>query len=355
MQRNKIDFWRVYFAFLVVSVHSSSLLAENETFSMFQGGYIAVEFFFILSGFFMMQSVSRAPKCSVESVGTETISFLWRKIKQLFPYFITGFIISFAISHIVWKTTWYSLIKDLAYSVYEILFLGMLNVHSLFNSVAWYISAMLFAYLILYPIARLIPDFYGKVISFVLFSFYLCWVTKRTGFISLGNMTHYGAMLGGTIRAIAMMSLGAFLFAVSVPLTKIRFTSLSKKCFKVVEIAGYLTVGIAAYFRWNSTLDYVLLVILATSMLITLRNLSCKTILFNNKQLKFMSNFSYVLFVTHGRISRLVKYLLPDCSYVERLLPYYILCVLVALVCMMIVPGIGRFISSKKKYLVEEN
>lgn len=356
MQRNKIDFWRVYFSFLVISVHSSALLTKNETFSVFQGGYIAVEFFFIVSGFFMMQSASKAPKCSIENVGTETIAFLWKKVKQLFPYFITGFIISFAIFHIVWKTTWYSLIKDLAYSVYEILFLGMLNVHSLFNSVAWYISATLFAYLIVYPMARLLPDLYGKVISFVLFSFYLCWVTEKTGCITPGNTVHYGIMLGGTIRAIAMMSLGAFLFSVSVPLTNVRFTSMAKKCFKVVEIAGYLAVGILSYFRWKSTLDYVLLVILAASILITLRNLGCKTIAFTDKQLKFMRNFSYVIFVTHGMISRVIKYLLlPNASYAERLLPYYTLCVVVALICMMIVPRIGTFILSKKKYLVEEN
>ena len=47
LRNNEIDFWRVVFAILIISYHSSNLLLESEKYSIFKGGYIGVEFFLL--------------------------------------------------------------------------------------------------------------------------------------------------------------------------------------------------------------------------------------------------------------------------------------------------------------------
>ena len=78
-RNSTIDLLRIIFALLVVTVHCRGLLANHSW--MFDGGWIGVEFFFIISGYLMVASAVKAKTCSLNQneifeVGTETIQFL---------------------------------------------------------------------------------------------------------------------------------------------------------------------------------------------------------------------------------------------------------------------------------------
>ena len=59
-----------------------------------KGGYIAVEFFFIVSGFYMAK---KAFKKQTKNIGKETIEYIWNFLKKLIPYILISFIIIFTI------------------------------------------------------------------------------------------------------------------------------------------------------------------------------------------------------------------------------------------------------------------
>lgn len=59
-------------------------------------GALGVEFFFITSGYFMANSVSKMQADSDNPV-RETWTFLWRKLKPILPYHIAFNLIAFAI------------------------------------------------------------------------------------------------------------------------------------------------------------------------------------------------------------------------------------------------------------------
>ena len=60
-RRNEtVDFLKFLFALVIVIFHGRKLASSGE-FALFQSGYLGVEFFFLVSGFLMMKSVSGIP------------------------------------------------------------------------------------------------------------------------------------------------------------------------------------------------------------------------------------------------------------------------------------------------------
>ncbi|MBR5278787.1 MAG: hypothetical protein IKU23_05945, partial [Clostridia bacterium] len=60
----------------------------------FKGGYIAVDFFFIVSGFLMAKSMKISVNNGV-AAGTDTVNFILRKAKGIFPFYISAWLITF--------------------------------------------------------------------------------------------------------------------------------------------------------------------------------------------------------------------------------------------------------------------
>ena len=81
-RNGKIEILRFVFCVLVLLFHAEGLVPGGVKlpgfFSFFENGAIGVEFFFIVSGFFMAKSALKSP--ADEKLGSETISFMSKKI-----------------------------------------------------------------------------------------------------------------------------------------------------------------------------------------------------------------------------------------------------------------------------------
>lgn len=118
-----IELYRFLFAMWVVWYHGFFLF-QNE---YFDHGYIAVEFFFILSGFYILKTID---KYKDEKFFAGLGKLLWGRIKSLGLAFIIGVIFS----------VWFMVIDK------KITKLGFL----------WYIPYMLLAFIVVYTLKRLI-------------------------------------------------------------------------------------------------------------------------------------------------------------------------------------------------------
>ena len=212
MKRNQIDIWRLPFMFIVCILHTGALLTEGYPSVFFSGGYIAVEFFFIIAGYYLASAVSAMSpplRTSARCTGTETYQFTLRRAKRMYPEFLCGFILTVVLDSIIYKHPIIFQIKRLLKSgVYELSLLHMANPHSsneVIFSVAWYISALLFATFIIFPCLREFPDLFKNYVSPLLMMMYLC-ISGSGEDILIGNMTIYGVLMGGTIRAVAEMA-----------------------------------------------------------------------------------------------------------------------------------------------------
>lgn len=78
----EINLFRLLFSLVVLMVHTHGLSPDNPADYPFMGGYLAVEFFFILSGYFVVESIlKRAPDSS-----KKIAQMVWRKYLRIIPY-----------------------------------------------------------------------------------------------------------------------------------------------------------------------------------------------------------------------------------------------------------------------------
>ena len=137
-QRNSlIEFYRFLFALWVVWYHGFFLFKNQ----YFNHGYIAVEFFFILSGFYILKAIDQTKD---KPFFTGLWHILWSRTKSLGLPFIIGLIF----------VVWFMFLEG------QISLLGYL----------WYIPFMLLSFVLIYTLKRLLKN---KNI-FLLYLFYHC-------------------------------------------------------------------------------------------------------------------------------------------------------------------------------------
>ncbi len=81
-----ISFWKFMFSLLVVFKHSANM-ASNTDNILFLYGSIAVDFFFVISGYFMTKSALKN-NTDKNTIGKDTIIYIIKKVKSLFSIYI---------------------------------------------------------------------------------------------------------------------------------------------------------------------------------------------------------------------------------------------------------------------------
>ena len=259
----EVDVWRFLFA-LAVFFHHSHHFKTTSGQSWFLGGFLGVEFFFMVSGYLM------ASKIALPAGGElPTHQFLWRKIRSIYPYVIASFFLAFVSRQIVEKAGLLTGVKNLFLGANEGLLLQMYGMFGgKYNRAMWYLSAMLIAMAILYSIACRWKDFFFHVGA------------PMVGLISYGILYQcssrltvtdewYGVIMLGVIRAIAGISLGVFCYICCEKVKKYaeRMTVSGNRIFMLVEIFTlFLLLCIFNFSRElglnNKDYDYVAVMLL---------------------------------------------------------------------------------------------
>lgn len=336
MERNHIDLWRLIFTVLVCSLHSGALLTEGWERVFFPGGYIAVEFFFIVSGYYLAFSVSKnKDNVSITTIGTETVNYTITRAKRLFPEFFCGFLLTIVLTQIIYKEPLVELFRKLlSTGIYELLMLHVINPYEeMILSVAWYVSALLLATFIIYPFLRMIPNIYKNIVAPLLMICFIVFTGSRNN-ILLGNFTVYGCVFGGTIRAIVEISWGTFLFERVYALKNKNSNIMDKRrwLYTFIEICMFLFVISGSFFYEKTKWDFIFLLALTVGITICLADIGIKVSFISDRFLKFCGSFSYALYMSHRRVVDLTKMLFPQEDYVVRFGVYMLLAVFFALI-----------------------
>lgn len=202
-RNGQIELFRIIFAFVVVCSHIDHVLPR---------GSRVVEFFFLVSGYLMMQSISRLPSAeslSLPQLLRETQLFVCRKVKGFYVELTLALLIGVAfyvgIEHDslmkvvnVFLKTFFSdfcLLKET----------GILDLNDRVNGPVWYLSSMVLAMLFLYPLIRKIG------VNLTLFAIFACMIGFCYACTECLNNPYavLGFTLKGNLRAFAEMGLGA--------------------------------------------------------------------------------------------------------------------------------------------------
>lgn len=319
-----------------------------------RGGWIGVEFFFILSGYLMAREENSIPLVSSDSVGPDTARFILKKVKRLFPYLAFSVVVNF--------TVWSIPFGGVTLRYLEHAISGLLNFIFAFSAgfpsdaffylgYSWYISAMILCMLLLFPLLhknrKMFNCIYAPLI--VLFGMGLfAFKYRGVGFVSSKDWV----LSNGILRASFGLSLGCLSYVAAEKLQSYNFTRFGEKLLSVLLLIGTAVVSYRIIFLdANSINDFLLIFLLAAIVTIAFSEKSAIHFSLGTRAGNFLGNFSYALYITSNCWSYLVARMFPDWPYQKALIVYLVLAILCAFACMAVCFIIGKLFSKVKEPL----
>lgn len=315
-----IELLRFIFAACIVILHSKTFHPKG---FLFPRASLGVEFFFIVSGYLMANSICKLPPLKEGELGKETRRFLMKKIRSILPEYLIAFCIALlVVQAYAGDYSLFGLLKKLANCIWEPLFLSMSGFGRVrVNGVDWYISAMLLSMLILYPLYRRFFELSVHVIAPAAAIFLLGYIYWKTG-TTLEVSDNMGIAYKGMLRGVAEISLGVACFPAVRQLQQMRLKSVARWCISALEITLYgMTVAYMA-FGGDKTYDFLAVLFVCAAVCLSFSHQGMLAGAFDNKVCYFLGKFSLSLYLSHVYWGRALGVWYPDGEY-GRLLGIY--------------------------------
>lgn len=309
-RNGEIEFFRFVFALMIWLRHGAKLFVGDWQ-DLFFRGALAVDFFFMVSGYLMAASCVKkyredSGKCEI---GKETAAFIKRKYLGLMPEFLIAWMIAFVLYMIgLDEISPVIFLKEGIDWLFEIIPLSMTGItNGAFHNASWYISAMLLAMAVLYPVCRKHYEFFVNVMAplaavFVLGFFAVNYSTTLNPKILIASFLYKGVL-----RGIGMISFGAALYPMTEKIGELKWNETGRKLISVV-IAGCMTFILAVMiFRSGPDLDIFAVCLMGPVVCLAFSGQSQFASVFDHRLCYFLGRKSMLLYLCHSEVSRFIK------------------------------------------------
>lgn len=333
MTRNlNIDIFRMIFALVVVLHHY---------FPKTWCGYFAVDFFFIVSGFFLMKSYNKYD----DTDRPHNLRFCAHKLMSFLPYLIVAEIIA-AITvlgiQLANNGDWNAGMKLAWNQLKNILCLSMLNIYK--GDVTWYLSAMILATAILYPCVRAFKEKFSRIIAPIIGIVLLLAIIISTGRTNYPDELLLGFIRKGLILGISDMCLGIFSYEVVEYLRRLGDGDSKRMVYTAMETICYLTVLVCIFIvqprgeSWRGAFEFTMIALLFIGTTITLSNLSYTYDLTMKqdwlwKYANVLSIGSLMIYLNHEYVIKFWKHLNFDIPNLVSIMMVILLTTIMSVVC----------------------
>lgn len=249
-RNGEIDLFRLVFAVMIMFMHFGQ---EFPNLNPFPKARVGVEFFFLVTGYLTARSAMK-----VEDTGAELIGRSWtytlKKVSAFFGYYVVCTLITFVLRFIIIQgRTPADLMMIVVKSLpnFLLLFMGTAARGKMYVSGQWYLSVMVIATFILYP---LMAKFKERMIGYVcpilgILGIGYVLLTKDTFDVGYAELT--GVMSFGLLRGLTEMMLGAFAFYLTGKMDRYDFHKGMRIFLTIVKYACY---GMTIYYAtWSSS------------------------------------------------------------------------------------------------------
>lgn len=317
MKRNgKIEFLRFVFCMCVLFFHINAKLFDKglnigSHFNFFLEGNIAVEFFFIVSGFLMAKSALKKDDNSAP-LGSATITFMKKKVLAVAGIHIVAFPLTYVT---------YCIAKGLSLKASALVFVQALPTFFFLNKtgipvkeilgVEWYISCMLTVMLFMYPLCKKYQKTFTNIIAPLTATFVLGYLTYKYGHIT-GTTVHNGLVYKCMLRALGEIALGAAAFSISNKLSGYKFGRFEKLLLTGIEALCYLFAVGFMCSTLNVSFEIYVVIALFVGVTITFSNITYGEKLFSNKFVFFLGKLSLPVYLMQNFARNCIKIFLPD-------------------------------------------
>lgn len=333
-----IDFLKLFFMFMVVGVHSEYIFGKK---LYFLSGALAVEFFFIVSGYLMAKYTDeiniKADKLKVKlNIAQETIKFVFHKYKIIFLPLLVSIVACVAIRYFFGEAK--DIQNNIINSTWELLCGQMYGFSAyLSTGVSWYLSAMFAAMWILFPLYLKKRETFSYIIAPLLVLFLLGWISYTYGNITEATGLWTGFYFKGMLRGIAEVSAGVICYEIVKKMLKLNWTKFGHIFLTIVELSCYLISSLYMLLHLPSGQDTIIILLLMIAISITFSEQSLTTRLFKSSKWSYCASFSGVLLFCNLTWGVIMRNKMIDHTPKERALVFVALSIITTVLVLIII------------------
>lgn len=343
-----IDWWKFVFCIVIVIFYVGEKFGSGDY--LLKYGKYAVEFFFVVSGYFMCAHAMRQPEeKGLKNIGVENFKFIFGKIKTIFPAYVFAYVSQFIIwilndgRQILEAQGLRRFLPKLICTIPNFLLLDQYGVYNTeVMGVSWYVSAMLFVMFITYPLLRKWRKNYCLIASPLIALFLLGYYAMSSGGNG-GKDVWFGFMKAGVVRAFININLGCLAYEVSDWIKSV-FADLSiwkKVLIRIVEPLSYVCAIALMHFGNNNAIAVISL-LMFVGVSITMSGNSALAKICDNGVCRFMGKLSLWIYFVHAPVRRFVVTTYLGISYNDAFVKIWVF------TAAMVLIGMGGYELMKK-------
>ena len=334
-----IDFFKFLFALIITAYHAESFyLVGND--HLCGSGFIAVEFFFMVSGYLLSVKASRQQE---KNIWDANLHMLGHKICHIFPYILPAALAA-NLFYIAGHFSVAGLSRSVLLSVIDIFGLQMVGFSGFYaTGVSWYISALFAVSFIIYPLLCKRRELFGKYIGPFTAVLVYGFICQKTGTLN-GPGAWWSVVYQGLLRGYAGMAMGCAAYEFKLWLDQQKRSVL----YGLLEILGYaITIAYGAFHPTGDLFDFLMIPCIFVSVAISFSEQSMLERVFAHGVFHWFGAFSMSLFLNHYFIKENLPRFFPQMERHRMLAVYYGTILVFSLVNYLI----GGWLSGKRKTL----
>lgn len=285
-----IDFLRFVFSITIVFYHSW-IFAGTFGKGYFNYGFLSVDFYFIVTGYLMMNSIYKKP-IDDNGVLYQSSEYIFLKFKRLFPGLVVAFIAGLFLTY---ESRMFSIKFLLSRDFLAELFpMGVLGYDITINGSWWYLSAMFLVLWVLYPLANKFRKGYLVYICPLIILFTIGFV--KTNGININDPISSSCFLkSGFYKAVIFIPLGNMVYILSNRLIKKDLSLLKVVILSAIEVILYGVIFLNMHYDiMTSTTAAVLMALVLT---ITFSNTTFHKYIFKHAFWKHLGTYGFYIFL----------------------------------------------------------
>lgn len=312
----EIEVFRFLFICAIAIMHFSNSYFKSAPY--FSGAYIGTEFFFLLSGFMIMKA-AKAKK-------TTPFVFTLKRLKKLYPHYLTAFFLLFITSSIVGNTGLLASLKNLFHYSFELLFLQAsgLKCFGLLNYPTWYVSSLIIGGFFLYAFAYYHEKIYLTIIAPLSVLVTYTFFSANTGHMDVWGGNQLLQLSDALTRGFAAMSLGALSYALSNYLKEqpLHLFKPARIFFTVLELALLFGVLVGSAYFADTQYDFYFIFMLFIAITLAFSGITYNDRLFSLSLFSYLGKISYPMYVYQLFVICLFCLFLPNLPYLIGVLSF---------------------------------
>ncbi len=294
-RNNAAEFYRFFFSVIICIFHFKTYSQTDPP--PFAGGYLAVEFFLMLSGYFLAKNAfEKAEKGGLRRAAGDSFSYILGRAARLYPHYLFSVLCLAALRILAFGNM--TVERWLGEGLGELFMLQTVADRYTLSVVLWFPSALFLACVPVYILARL-----GRRIAYIAFPVLsvgiLGWLMHTNGKLDL-TFSHHFLFSDGFWRAAAGLMLGGLCFgAVQLMEGKLKerkTTGAIKIMSTIIEPVLLAVLTVILYSPPALYRDCAAVVLFALFIVLVMSGTSCFASLLDNPVSGYLGKISYAMY-----------------------------------------------------------